>query len=65
MLGAVTHTAAAQSGLREGTPVVMGGGDVQLGCLKLGVARPAQTPRYWAGTFWQQVVNLPQVRTES
>ncbi len=41
-----------------GTPVVVGGGDVQLGCLGLGVVRPAQTA-VLGGTFWQQVVNLP------
>ncbi|VTM74134.1 Autoinducer 2 kinase LsrK [Raoultella planticola] len=35
-LGAVTETAARQCGLRAGTPVIMGGGDVQLGCLGLG-----------------------------
>lgn len=44
-------------GLKAGTPVVVGGGDVQLGCLGLGVVRPAQTA-VLGGTFWQQVVNL-------
>ncbi|VFS08798.1 Autoinducer 2 (AI-2) kinase LsrK [Enterobacter cancerogenus] len=63
MLGAITREAAQQSGLREGTPVVMGGGDVQLGCLGLGVVRAGQTA-VLGGTFWQQVVNLPQVRTD-
>ncbi|AVL20555.1 MULTISPECIES: autoinducer-2 kinase [Enterobacter] len=63
VLGAITHDAAQQSGLREGTPVVMGGGDVQLGCLGLGVVRAGQTA-VLGGTFWQQVVNLPQVRTD-
>ena len=63
VLGAVTKAAASQSGLREGTPVVMGGGDVQLGCLGLGVVRAGQTA-VLGGTFWQQVVNLPQVRTD-
>ena len=63
VLGAITHEAAQQSGLREGTPVVMGGGDVQLGCLGLGVVRAGQTA-VLGGTFWQQVVNLPQVRTD-
>src|SRR5690606_18089625 len=52
MLGAVTKAAASQSGLREGTPVVMGGGDVQLGCLGLGVVRAGQTA-VLGGTFWQ------------
>jgi len=63
VLGAVTKEAAQQCGLREGTPVVMGGGDVQLGCLGLGVVRAGQTA-VLGGTFWQQVVNLPQVRTD-
>ncbi|MHB4166165.1 autoinducer-2 kinase [Klebsiella pneumoniae] len=63
LLGAVTEAAAQQSGLRAGTPVVMGGGDVQLGCLGLGVVRAGQTA-VLGGTFWQQVVNLPQVRTD-
>jgi autoinducer 2 (AI-2) kinase len=63
VLGAITKEAAQQSGLREGTPVVMGGGDVQLGCLGLGVVRAGQTA-VLGGTFWQQVVNLPQVRTD-
>ncbi|XTZ38963.1 autoinducer-2 kinase [Salmonella enterica] len=63
LLGEVTREAALESSLREGTPVVMGGGDVQLGCLGLGIVRPGQTA-ILGGTFWQQVVNLPQVRTD-
>ncbi|MBJ3816829.1 autoinducer-2 kinase [Shimwellia pseudoproteus] len=63
VLGAITPAAAQQCGLRAGTPVVMGGGDVQLGCLGLGVVRPGQTA-VLGGTFWQQVVNLPHVRTD-
>ncbi|WP_368746800.1 FGGY-family carbohydrate kinase, partial [Klebsiella aerogenes] len=34
-----------------------------LGCLGLGVVRAGQTA-VLGGTFWQQVVNLPQVRTD-
>ncbi len=49
LLGAVTEAAAQQRlGLRAGTPVVMGGGDVQLGCLGLGVVRAPGKPRYSA-----------------
>lgn len=62
-LGAVTASAAAQCGLFAGTPVVVGGGDVQLGCLGLGVVRPAQTA-VLGGTFWQQVVNLAEPLTD-
>lgn len=54
LLGAVTEAAAQQSGLRAGTPVVMGGGDVQLGCLALGWCAPGK-PRYSAalsGSRW-------------
>ncbi len=53
LLGAVTEAAAQQSGLRAGTPVVMGGGDVQLGCRALGGARRANrgTRRHF-GSRW-------------
>ncbi|ELH6636783.1 autoinducer-2 kinase [Escherichia coli] len=57
LLGVVSSQAAELCGLKAGTPVVVGGGDVQLGCLGLGVVRPAQTA-VLGGTFWQQVVNL-------
>ncbi|MCS3409535.1 autoinducer-2 kinase [Serratia sp. AKBS12] len=63
LLGQVTALAAQQSGLLAGTPVVMGGGDVQLGCLGLGVVRAGQTA-VLGGTFWQQIVNLPQPLTD-
>ncbi|MCE1781979.1 autoinducer-2 kinase, partial [Enterobacter hormaechei] len=55
--------AAAECGLSSGTPVIMGGGDVQLGCLGIGVVKPAQTA-VLGGTFWQQVVNLPEPITD-
>lgn len=62
-LGSVGGIAAEQSGLKTGTPVIVGGGDVQLGCLGLGIVRPAQTA-VLGGTFWQQVVNLPEPVTD-
>ncbi|WP_213990542.1 autoinducer-2 kinase [Sodalis sp. dw_96] len=63
VLGAVTLAAAHACGLAAGTPVVMGGGDVQLGSLGLGIVRPGQTA-VLGGTFWQQVVNLPAAITD-
>lgn len=63
LLGHVTPATAEQSGLLTGTPVIMGGGDVQLGCLGLGVVRAGQTA-VLGGTFWQQVVNLPAIKTD-
>ncbi len=44
-------------GLDKNTKVVMGGGDVQLGCAGLGVVEEGETA-ILGGTFWQQVVNV-------
>ncbi|VUC91392.1 autoinducer kinase [Salmonella sp. NCTC 11881] len=45
LLGHISQKAAEQCDLQAGTPVIVGGGDVQLGCLGLGVVRPAQNGR--------------------
>lgn len=58
VIGEVTQAAALESGLGAGTPVVAGGGDVQLGSIGLGVVRPGNAA-VLGGTFWQQVVNIP------
>lgn len=63
VLGQVTKQAAEITGLKEGTPVIVGGGDVQLGCLGLGITEPSQAAII-GGTFWQQVVNLPAPQTD-
>ncbi|QKJ87905.1 Autoinducer-2 kinase [Paramixta manurensis] len=63
LLGKVTAEAAAACGLAAGTPVGVGGGDVQLGSLGLGIVRSGQTA-VLGGSFWQQVVNLPQPQTD-
>ncbi|TID18632.1 autoinducer kinase [Avibacterium paragallinarum] len=63
ILGQITKEAAKMTGLKVGTPVVVGGGDVQLGCLGLGITEPAQAAII-GGTFWQQVVNLPMPQTD-
>ncbi|MGR5143446.1 autoinducer-2 kinase [Photobacterium sp. DNB23_23_1] len=63
VLGVISKIAEEETGLCAGTPFVMGGGDVQLGCLGLGVVRPHQTA-ILGGTFWQQVVNLPEPITD-
>lgn len=59
ILGVVTEKAAILTGLKKGTPIVVGGGDVQLGCVGLGITEPTQAAVI-GGTFWQQVVNLPE-----
>lgn len=56
-VGAVSAKAAAQTGLLPGTPVITGGGDVQLGSAGLGVVELGQSA-VLGGTFWQQVVNI-------
>ena len=53
-VGAVTARAAAQTGLRAGTPVVAGGADTQLGLLGAGVRAGEFT--VLAGTFWQNTM---------
>ncbi|SUT89038.1 carbohydrate kinase FGGY [[Actinobacillus] rossii] len=62
-LGEITALTAQQTGLIAGTPVIVGGGDVQLGCLGLGITQPEQAAII-GGTFWQQVVNLPNPITD-
>ncbi|MBF3317467.1 autoinducer-2 kinase, partial [Leptospira borgpetersenii serovar Hardjo-bovis] len=63
LLGHISQKAAEQCDLQAGTPVIVGGGDVQLGWLGLGDVRPAQTA-VRGGTFWQQCVNLPAPVTD-
>jgi autoinducer-2 kinase len=66
VVGAVTATAAEQTGLRAGTPVVAGGADTQAGLLGAGVREGEFT--VLAGTFWQNTVLVdkplidPQIR---
>ncbi len=59
VIGKVTDRA---SGLSADTLVVMGGGDVQLGAAGLGVVNVGDVA-VLGGTFWQQVVNMPEVVT--
>jgi autoinducer 2 (AI-2) kinase len=58
VIGQVTAAAAAQTGLRAGTPVVAGGADTQLGLLGAGIRGGEYT--VVGGTFWQNTVLLPE-----
>ncbi len=62
VVGEVTSQASKQSGLTKGCKVVMGGGDVQLGCAGLGVVNTNEVA-VLGGTFWQQLVNMNQPLT--
>ena len=61
-IGEVTSFAAQETGLAKGTPVIMGGGDVQLGSAGLGVVETNQVA-ILGGTFWQQLVNMDRPLT--
>ncbi len=58
VLGHVSKEASKQCNLSQNTKVVMGGGDVQLGCAGLGVVNLGDVA-ILGGSFWQQVVNIP------
>jgi len=57
LIGHVSKIASSQSGLCIDTKVVMGGGDVQLGCAGLGVVDDGDVA-ILGGSFWQQVINI-------
>ena len=55
--GTVTARAAEETGLAQGTPVVVGGADTQLGLIGLGLSEPNRSTVV-GGTFWQATVTL-------
>jgi autoinducer 2 (AI-2) kinase len=57
--GSVTAAAAEATGLKAGTPVVVGGADTQLGLVGIGVVDPGSFTVI-GGTFWQQTIGLPE-----
>ncbi|MCL2853351.1 MAG: autoinducer-2 kinase [Defluviitaleaceae bacterium] len=56
VVATVSSEGARQTGLAEGTPVVAGGGDAQLGCVGVGVVEPNQAAVF-GGSFWQYEYN--------
>jgi autoinducer 2 (AI-2) kinase len=59
VVGTVSAGAASATGLREGTPVVAGGADTQLGLLGIGVTQPGRFTVV-GGSFWQSTVVLDE-----
>ncbi|WP_174801288.1 autoinducer-2 kinase [Martelella limonii] len=57
VIGSVTEKAAAETGLAAGIPVVMGGGDCQIGTAGTGLVKEGDCA-VLGGTFWQQIVNV-------
>ena len=57
LLGRVHGRAARETGLKEGTPVVVGGADTQLSLVGLGQMEPGQFTIV-GGSFWQHTVGV-------
>ncbi len=57
VIGEVSRKCSSETGLREGIPIVMGGGDAQLGSVGVGAVNPGDVSVF-GGSFWQQEVNL-------
>jgi autoinducer 2 (AI-2) kinase len=57
--GVLSADAAAATGLKPGTPVVVGGADTQLGLVGIGVVEPGRFTVI-GGTFWQQTIGLSE-----
>jgi autoinducer-2 kinase len=65
MLGRIHSQAASETGLKAGTPVVVGGADTQLGLVGIGQTEPGNFTVV-GGTFWQHTlgVNKPLIDPE-
>jgi autoinducer-2 kinase len=59
VIGGVTARAATETGLAEGTPVVVGGADTQLGLLGIGLTGPGKFTVV-GGSFWQHTMLLDE-----
>ena len=59
----VSAQGAADTGLLEGTPVVVGGGDCQLGAIGVGAYRANQAAVF-GGSFWQYEFNTDSGKTD-
>ena len=63
VIGRVSARGARETGLAEGTPVVTGGGDCQLGCVGVGVVDSGQAAVF-GGSFWQYEFNTASGQTD-
>lgn len=60
----VNKKGASETGLKEGTPVVVGGGDCQLGVIGVGASKPGDAV-ILGGSFWQYEYNTDTVKTDT
>lgn len=63
LAGTVTPQCRDQTGLAAGTPVIVGGGDAQLGCIGAGAVSPNQAAVF-GGSFWQYEYNTGDSKTD-
>lgn len=63
LIGHTTEQAQEQTGLASGTPVVVGGGDCQLGTIGVGVVEVGQAA-ILGGSFWQYECNTDNGKTD-
>ena len=63
VISTVNAQGAADSGLVEGTPVVVGGGDCQLGTIGVGATKAGQAAVF-GGSFWQYEFNTATGQTD-
>ena len=63
VIGKVNKKGAEETGLYEGTSVVVGGGDAQLGCIGVDVVKGNEAAVF-GGSFWQYEYNTEDVKTD-
>ena len=63
LAGHVSAQGASDTGLAEGTPVVVGGGDCQLGMIGVDACLPGQAGVF-GGSFWQYEFNTASPKTD-
>jgi autoinducer 2 (AI-2) kinase len=63
IVGKVTKKGALDTGLKEGTTVVSGGGDAQMGSIGVGVVESNQAAVF-GGSFWQYEFNTDTGKTD-
>ena len=61
--GKVSKACAELTGLKEGTPVITGGGDVQFGGVGVGLVSEHQAALF-GGSFWQYVYNTASCKMD-
>ncbi len=63
LIGHTSERCQQETGLAAGTPVVVGGGDSQLGCIGVGSVKPHQAV-VLGGSFWQYEYNTDTPQTD-